>query len=76
MWAVSEREMSARIGAPGVEPVGLGEQGGIAVGGADRDANQLAGGDLGLAQPDRRGRVSVDHSGRGFQAQRLVDHGV
>ena len=58
---------------PHVEAVGIGERRRVAVGGRDRDADELAAADRRAAQRHVRGRVPVDHGRRRLEPQRLLD---
>ena len=62
-----------RVGAVEVERVRVGEDLRVAVGGGDRDEDEVAGADRRAADLGVGGGVAVDHGGRGLEPQRLLD---
>jgi hypothetical protein len=73
MRAVGEANLEADVVTPNVEPVGLGEDGRVAIGTCERDGDEVAvtewhARELGVAR-----HVAIDHGCGGLEAERLLD---
>ena len=70
------KESCARVlRAAGVEDVGVGEDGGVAVGAGERDPDQVAAAMSAPGELDVGGGVAVDDRRGGLHPQRLLDDG-
>src|SRR5438067_2406764 len=70
---VGKGEVRAGADPIWVEVIGVRETGRVAVGGGDRDADQLALADVRPRQVDVGRCIAVDDRGRGLEPERLLD---